>query len=240
MANTATQAIQAPPSNTPNPNINIAIGADTFLVIAGIAWFAWEKLFKPKVVSKLDSAFTPVEEERRLGCILSQIGAVTRASRVILAAFHNGQIDSHGYHLTKISTVNAYTAPGGVPMAKPIRDLPLGRIIYELEELMKTKELEYTITEYKEELPQACRDHLTENKIGRMYNRLIRIGNLPIGILSVQYHENTDMDELIIGEPYCVLLDTLYHEIAAVMRRRVIHPNRLKQVIMMMIKCGKK
>lgn len=240
MANTATQAIQPPPSNTPNPNINIAIGADTFLVVAGIAWFAWEKIFKTKVVNKLDGAFTPVEEERRLSCILSQIGAVTRASRVILTAFHNGQIDSHGYHLTKISTVNAYTAPGAIPMAKPIRDLPLGRIIYELEELMKTNELQYTITQYREDLPQACKDHLTENKIGRMYNRLIRVGNLPIGILSVQYHENTDMDSLILGEPYCVLLDALYQEISAVMRRRVIHPSKVKQLIMMLIRGGKK
>ena len=236
---TVNQGSQQQPQSPTHSGINLVLGADSLLVLVGLFWFTWEKFIKSKVVNKLDSAFTPVEEERKLGCILAQVGLITKASRVILTAFHNGQITNYGYHLTKVSTINNYVAPGASPMAKPIRDLPLGRIMYELEELMRAKDKEYTVTVFHDELPQPCKDHLTSNQIGRMYNRLVRIGNLPIGILSVQYHDTKDMDEFIYNEPYHTLLNKLYEDIAAVMRRRVVHPNKLKQIIMMMIRGGK-
>jgi hypothetical protein len=224
-----TEVPQRQPINTPQPNINIVVGADTVVIILGIIWFAWEKFVRSRVVTKLDGIFAPVEEERRLNNTLAQIGIITQASRVILTAFHNGQIDSYGYHLTKISTINSYVAPGGVKMAKPIRDLPLGRIMYEIEQMLQNRSTLYTVTAFSDDMPDPCKDHLRSNRIGRMYNKLVKIGSLPIGILSIQYHENDDMDKFIFDEPYAGLLSELYNEIAVVMRRRVVRPGPLKQ-----------
>lgn len=233
MKGVTTQSGTQPSQAVPNQGVNIILGADTIFVMIGLLWLAWDRIFRSRIVTKLDGVFTPVEEERKLTYALAQIGLITRASRVILTAFHNGQIDNCGYHLTKITTINSYVAPGAAQMQKPIRDLPLGRIMYEIEALLKHKDSDYLVTVARKDLPEPCRDHLIENGIGRMYNRLVKVGNLPIGILSIQYHEVKDMDEFIYGDPYRDLLEVLYQDIAGLMRRRVIHPSKLRKLLRM-------
>ena len=225
-----------PPSANPpqgsRPIFNVTV--DTELVLLGVAalWLFWDKLFRPQVIRKLDGVFAPLEEERRLNNLLAQIGVVTNASRVVLTAFHNGAIDTGGYHLTKVSTINSYTAPGELPMASPIRDLPVGRIMYEIEEMLGTKnEGEcWTATVYSETLPQPCRDHLLKNNIGRMYNRLVCVGNLPIGILSIQYNQSERRHPPVENEPNAKVLENCYNEICAIMRRRVVHPSLIRRI----------
>ena len=70
-------------------------------------------------------------------------------------------------------------------MAYPIRDLPIGRIMFEIEEMLKVDD--WVCITYDDSLPQSCKDYLIRNNIERMFNRLVKVGNLPIGILSVQY-----------------------------------------------------
>jgi hypothetical protein len=221
-----------PPAITPPTGLNVTLGADGLLVLGGAAWFVWDRFIKGKVVTKLDGVFAPIEEERRLNNLLAQVGVITHASRVVLAAFHNGAIDNCGYHLTKLSTINCYSAPGHLPMAVPIRDLPVGRIMFELEELLAPEGECWTITEYREDLPSPCRDHLRKNNINVMYNRLVRVGNLPIGILSLQYDDGERRRPPIKEEPYVHLLEELYDEIAGIMRRRIVHPGPLRSFLM--------
>lgn len=210
--------------------INITLGADILLIGGGLAWLIWDRLIKSRVVSKLDGVFAPIEEERRLNNLLAQVGVITHSSRVVLAAFHNGAIDNCGYHLTKLSTINSYTAPGRLPMTIPIRDLPVGRIMYELEDMLNPGENIWSCVHYEEKLPAPCRDHLRKNNIATMYNRLVRIGNLPIGILSLQYDESERRRPPIEEEPHAKLLEDLYDEIASIMRRRIVHPGPVKKL----------
>jgi hypothetical protein len=224
--------IEVPLSNnsTQSSYINLTITPDTFIVAGVLFWAMWDKLMKPRVVEKLDGVFAPVQEERRLTNILAQIGIVTKASRVVLAAFHNGALDNAGYHLQKLTTVNSYTAPGNIPMAYPIRDLPIGRIMFEIEEMLKTDD--WVCVVYDESLPQPCKDHLLKNDTKKMCNRLVKVGNLPIGILSLQYSKTyveTCSTELIERE-HQTLMDDLYMEISTIMRRRVIHPSPVHRV----------
>lgn len=215
----------------------ITIGADALMMAAFGLWIIWDRVLRSKFASKLDGVFQPIEEERRLNNILAQIGVITNASRVVLCAFHNGALDNAGYHLTKLSTVNSYTAPGKLPMTVPIRDLPVGRIMYEMEELLNTKdEFGWVMTEYSDDLPDPCKYHLKTNNINTMWNRLIRIGNLPIGILSLQYDETERRKPPIKSEPHAVLLEQLYQEICQVMRRRIIHPSPAKRIWMALTK----
>ena len=226
------------PSTNPNvqvkPVVNLSVSTDTLLIGGVLLWALWDKIMKPKVTEKLDGVFAPVEEERRLTNILAQIGIVTKASRVVLAAFHNGALDNAGYHLQKLSTVNAYTAPGNIPMSYPIRDLPIGRIMFEIESMLKAND--WVCVQYDESLPQPCKDHLIKNDIQRMCNRLVKVGNLPIGILSLQYSKNHRFEDenccesRVIRPEYETLMDDLYLEISTIMRRRVIHPSPIHRV----------
>lgn len=219
---------QQEPPPTLQQRVQITLTGDALLVLGALAWVAWDRLIRSRVVSKLDGVFAPIEEQRVLNNILAQVGAITNASRVVLAAFHNGAIDNAGYHLTKLSTINSYTAAGKLPMTVPIRDLPVGRIMFELEDLLSPSGDCWCVVEYREDLPQPCRDHLRKNNIYRMYNRIVKVGSLPIGILSLQYDENERRKPPIREEPYIKLLEELYEQIAHIMRRRIIHPGPLR------------
>jgi hypothetical protein len=115
-------------------------------------------------------------------------------------------------------------------MANAIRDLPIGRIMVELEGLIKTNG--WVTIEYDDSLPEACKTHLKANGIHRMHNRLIRVGNLPIGILSLQYDNQERRQPPVDNEPYSLLLDDLYDQISLIMKRRIVHPSPLKKLIL--------
>lgn len=225
------QQDSAPPLPPPQ-RLQVTLTGDALLVAGAACWLLWDRLVRSKVVSKLDGVFAPIEEERKLNNLLAQVGVITNASRVVLAAFHNGAIDSAGYHLTKLSTINSYTAPGRLPMTVPIRDLPVGRIMVELEMLLDPAADCWCVTEYREDLPAPCLDHLLRNGIHRMYNRLVRVGNLPIGILSLQYDSSERRCPPLSSEPHARQLEDLYSEVAVIMRRRIIHPGLIRRLWM--------
>lgn len=219
---------QMPPAQ-PAGGVNISFSADALLFGAAAIWLFWDRLMKPTVARHLDGVWEPIEEERRLNAILAQIGVITDADRVVLAAFHNGQVSRYGFHLQKLSTVNQYTAPGFSPMPCPIRDLPIGRVMAEVE--MLTADGGWVTTSIHDDLPAACVDHLKRNRTSSMVCRMVLVGNLPIGILSIQYGEHERRRPPITEPPRDQLLETLFEEIGAIMRRRVIHPSRLKRLM---------
>lgn len=211
--------------------LEVKFTGDALLVLGLLGWLAYDRLFKSKVVSHLSGSFAPVEEERRLNSVLAQIGLITNASRVVLCAMHNGAIDNDGYHLTKLSTINSYTAPGKLPMAVPIRDLPVGRIMLEIESLLHPDSPDgWVLTEYSDDLPDPCKDHLRRNRIHKMWNKMILVNRLPIGILSLQYDETERRRPPVREEPYTELLENLYDQISEIMRRRIIHPSPMKRL----------
>lgn len=229
-SNTTTSSSSQPLFYDASP-VHVTVSGDALLALALGGWFIWDRLLRSTINRKLGGVFAPVEEERRLTSILAQIGAITQARRVVLCAFHNGAIEAGGYHLTKISTINTYTAPGAIPMRVPIRDLPVGRIMQELEELLEApREAPWVTIEYSDDLPEPCKDHLQRNDIGRMTNRVIRVGNLPIGILSVQYGLEEKRSCCVYTQTCDSLVEPYYDEIAQVMRRRVISPGLIQRI----------
>lgn len=227
------------PSNTVKVNpstINLNVSTDLILVGGVLLWALCNRLIWPAIKKRVNNVFTPIEEEKKIANILAQIGIITSASRVILAAFHNGALDAAGYHLQKLSTVNTYTAPGCNAMNYPIRDLPIGRIMFEIEEMIK--EDDWVCVSYHEDLPQQCKDHLLKNDLKRMCNRLVKVGNLPIGILSIQYTtvgqpSCSDKDfcaDQIIAKEHEALMEDLYLQISTIMRRRIVYPSPVHRV----------
>ncbi len=222
-----------PPAAAPTPRFLVTIDAEALVLMAAAGWLLWEKVIRTRVVRHLDGVFAPVEEERALNDLLAQIALLAGASRVILCAFHNGQIDPGGYHLTKLSTVNSYLAEGCLPMATPILDMPMGRVMTEIEQMLAAHGAgrPWVTTSLADDLPEPCRDHLRRNGIVLMHNRLVRVGNLPIGILSLHYCDDAPSAPVIEGEPHARLIERLYERIAEIMRRRVIHPSPLRRFL---------
>lgn len=226
-----TASTQQQPAAVPHRAINLSLSADGILLLIALGWLAWDRLLKKRVADRLDGIFGAVEEERTLSNILAQVGVITGASRVVLGAFHNGAIDAAGYHLIKLSTISSFTAPGHLPMTQPIRDLPVGRIMIEIDGMIRAEQNggpPWLITELNDDLPAACRDHLTRNNTALMYCRLIRIGNLPIGILSLQYDPDERRRPPLTQEPQAGLLEDCFEQISGIMRRRIVHPSWIK------------
>lgn len=226
------------PANPPAPTVIsprtvISIDAEAFIMLGALGWLLWEKVLRGRIVRHLDGVFAPVEEERALNDLLAQIALLAGANRVLLCAFHNGHISSGGYSLTKLSVVNSYLADGTGPMASPIRDMPLGRVMSEVEGMLAahTAGRRWVFTHDGDHLTEPCRDHLRRNDIVMMYNRLVLVGNLPIGILSIQYCVAGTAHDHLENEPQARLIEHLYHKIAEIMRRRVIHPSPIRKLL---------
>ena len=213
------------------PGFNVNVSADALMFLAFVLWIIWKRAIRPSFAEQLGSFFIPVDEERRLDTILAQIGVITGASRVVLAAFHNGALDSDGYHLQKLSTINTYVREGELPMATQIKNLPIARITYELELMLKASD--WHEIKYKEDMPDGCKAHMNRNNMACMHNRLIRVGNLPIGIISLQYSRNYGAkrkDDVINKYSYEGLLEDLHGQIVSILRRRVVDPGPFKRV----------
>jgi hypothetical protein len=224
--------------------INLAFSADSLLLLGGLAaWglrLLWVKVMQPQVKAKLDGAFAPVEEERLLNVLVTQIGGLTQASRVMLGAFHNGTIDHEGYHYTKISAVNTYVAQGVKPMRDPVRDLPLGRIMPELEALLLSHNQWIHYSSTNADTPPGCKAYLDRNDIQRISSHLIKVGNLPIGILSIQWDADASYDRRQLDNQWIELnsdtqmtaaLRHAVHQIGLIMRRRVIRPPAYQRLV---------
>lgn len=227
----SSQPSEAPFSKSLSNGLNVNVSADVMLFVAFLLWIIWKRAIKPTFAEQLGSFFIPIDEERRLNTILAQLGVVTNASRVVLAAFHNGALDSDGYHLQKLSTINTYVKDGYSAMSVPIKSLPIAKIGYELEQMLAAPD--WLETKYRDDLPDACKAHMSRNSMECMHNRLIRVGNLPIGIISLQYmnnQSNGQTSDKIGRTSYEGLLEDLCDQVSAIMRRRVVNPGPVKRV----------
>ena len=225
---TTTAVTQQPHPGGFIPPINITLSGDALLILGGLAVWGlrgiWTRLLRSQVVTHLDGVFAPIEEERQLNILVAQIGCLTRASRVVLGAFHNGTLDHTGYHYNKITAVNTYSAPGAALPREPVRDLPLGRVITEIEAMMKTDEGWLHFSADDPGLPQGCRDYLQRSGIFKTSSLLIRVGNLPIGILSIQWDDPDTAGGMDFGSPFADVMRHSIDQLSAAMRRRVVRP----------------
>lgn len=219
--------------STPSPrvttgDVNVTLSADALLLIGGLtAWLMrslWVRVMQPHVVSKLDSAFAPVEEERNLNLMVTQVGLLTQASRVILAAFHNGSVDHTGYHYNKLTAVNTYAAPGAKLPRQPVHNLPMGRVMPELESLIRSPATWVHYNTGDSRLAEGCRNYMQNNGIHRISNHLVRVGNLPIAILSVQWDDPESAGTVDLAPPYSGLMEQALVQMSIYMRRRVVQP----------------
>lgn len=225
---TKVQIPSALPKALPVPDV--VIGFDGILLLVFLSWLFYKHILYDKIIKHIQDAFRPQAEEDRIKEILPQIGILAAAHRVVFVSFHNGSLDSNGYHLQKITAIHTYLAPGAPAMTKPIRNLPIEKIMYELVELFKSPTGWSTIQK-SPDLPPSCRAHLDLNFIYRMHNRLLKIGNLPIGILSIQYTDNLKDPELSDSELISPLMEDLIASLTFILQSRITDPGPFKRIL---------
>ena len=221
---TTSQPIDEQPIDPP-VRFELHVGVEGILLIIGVVWALAARAFNSGVGQKVENLFTSMEEEKRINSVLAKVGTYANAERVLLAIFHNGVIDGLGYHLQRISTVNQYVQTGSPHMNFPINNLPIGKIMNEIEMLNDAPG--WVTTSVDGDLPAACVKHLRENNMHQMSNVFIRVGDLPIGIVSVQWlHDPTCEDSLEDPRIEKVLL-----ELQDILARRVTHPTLFKRIL---------
>jgi len=220
--------------NNPNPSINISLGADTILLVGFIFWFFWNKFVRKSVVNKIIEIFSSNKEnESRIEDILAQIGILTKASRVVLAVFHNGDINHFGYHYDKMSITNIYTSPHIKNDNYMIKNVPVSKISDELKMMKNTDD--WVSLSYKDRrLSQSCVDYLMSKDIMKMCNRMIRMENIDIGILSIQYckghHDDCSQDDFNCSlndgtSKYASWIEELYSDLCSILRSKIVDIN---------------
>ena len=205
------------------PKIDVQIGFDSVLLIAAMGWALWTQALRPTLQDRLSTTWAPVEEERKLTGLLAQMAILARADRAILVAFHNGTVDHDGYHLQRMTTINQFVSEGSKPMPKPIKDVPIGRIMIELEAMLASGS--WTTIQRRRGMPPLCVKHLEDNGMYFMAYHLVTIGNLPVGIVSLQYTtKRRSYFDCQKNGPHMLLLSGLFDQIRETMKRRVIKP----------------
>lgn len=215
----------------PGPHLYLSVSAEALILAAAGAAVTWRVLRARQAQRQtpLGGPFGLIAGQRRLTHVLAQIAALTQADRTLLTAFHRPHGEPLGYEMKLMSTINQFVMPGAVPMRKEIANLPVGRIILELEEMMRNGG--WTPIVRDPEQPEPCRSHLERNEIYCMYNRLVMIEGLPYGILSIQYtRERESYFDVRYDEGQMALLEALYEEVVAKMRSRLTRPPLLQRL----------
>jgi hypothetical protein len=209
---------------------HIVVGADGVLLLGFLLWMFYKQILYKLVISRLQAAFRPAGQDERIKEILPQIAVLAGAHRVTFIGFHNGSTDATGYHLQKISTIHTYLVPGAPPMVKPIHNLPIDKIMYELAELYRSSNGWACITR-SENQPIPCKAHLDTNFISKMHNKLLMVGNLPVGILSIQYTNNLVMHEATASDLGSPLMESLLFSLTSILQTRITEPGALIKIL---------
>jgi hypothetical protein len=212
------------------PRYEIVLGLDVFIIVGFVAWFVYTKIIYGFLFKKAENFLYPYKkEEAQLDIILAQIGVLANAHRVVLARFHNGDTDQTGYHLKKFSVCNKYLAPGAQDLKTPMINIPVERILQDIQEMLVTHE--YWVTTIRNtNLPAGCFQHLENNSILTMHNKLIVVGNLPIGILSIQYTDYLKVEptaDALLSSP---LMKDLVDTVSMTLRQKVTNVSVLKKL----------
>ena len=156
---------------------------------AGILWITRGLSSKLKDLAKKveveeEELLIPQEELERVKEILAQISILTEADRVTLGVFHNGVIGATGAHYDKLAVLAGYCQPGVLPLPELYKDIEANTLMNDLTPLFENSvDLEIT----RETAPRSCGLYMSRRDIHKLHNRLLKVGNLEIGVLSIHW-----------------------------------------------------
>lgn len=126
----------------------------------------------------------PEEETERVNQILAQLAVIYEADRVTLGVFHNGVIGSQGAHYNKVEITAGYSAPGVIKLPELGKDVEASTIMDDFGTMWKEgKELFLD----KSSAHHSCALYMTRRDIFHLWNKVLFVGNLDVGILSMHW-----------------------------------------------------
>lgn len=202
-------------------HLNFDFTLDSVIIMTLLGFAIWRKFLRPMLVERFYWVINPFEEERKIPILLAQIQAVADAKCVMVGSFHNGEVDSRGYHLKKYSVIYHWSQN-----ELNQRYLPANLLIDNLSPSVRKamESNEWAHVHIEENYDDECQSYLRENNLCAISMRLIQMGNIPIGLLTIQY-DSDDLDNSLKTQGCYgnAVLDELFLQLQGLMKRRFQH-----------------
>jgi hypothetical protein len=202
-------------------HVNFDFTLDTLIIIGLAAFALWRRVVRPFLVERFYWAINPFEEERKIPILLAQMKAVTNASQVLVGTFHNGEIDHRGYHLKKFSVIYFWGKDGIISSRSLPTNIPAEKLTAEIDRTIETKGWNHAAL--KDMKDRNCISYLEDNGLSATSTRMIMMGNIPIGMISIQYatddFENRELNDYSVN----AVLEDLFNQLQSLMKRRFKH-----------------
>jgi hypothetical protein len=162
------------------------------LLVWGVAKLRAKVVKLSKVVenSGVIDDILPKEEIARIKEILAQLAIIYDADRVTLGVLHNGVIGSTGAHYDKMAIVAGYSSPGIIPLPEIAKDINVTTIMSELKPLSVGDQDELFLK--REDAPSSCSLYMARRDIFHLWNKLLSIGNIEVGVISFHWCSNLE------------------------------------------------
>lgn len=211
--------------------LNLTISADGLLLVLVAGWLVWTQVLRGWFVRRFQLLLSPPQESRYLLDLLAQIAVLTSATRVAVGSFHSGELSELGFAFTRVTIVSCYVAHGRLPLSSQARDLPISRISADVEDLLVHGLSSWRLVEAGAHLPGPCRDYLRRNQIACLYGRLVLLGQLPIGILNLQFEDSQAAPADLCATGWSQRLEELFEEVSQVLRSRRLRPPLWRRIL---------
>lgn len=202
-------------------HLNFDFTLDSVIIVSLLAFAVWRKFLRPMLVEKFYWVINPFEEERKIPILLAQVQAVADAKCVMIGTFHNGEVDSRGYHLKKYSVIYHWCDD-----SLNQKYLPANLLIDSLSPAMKRamESNQWVHMHINDDCDEECQSYLKENNLCALSMRLIKMGNIPIGLLTIQY-DCDDIDNSIKTQGCYgnAVIEELFLQLQGLMKRRFQH-----------------
>ncbi len=215
-----------PPINSTTRTLIHSIAQETSLALFAVLYLIYMQVVKPKIDAIANNTANSIQRGRVVNDILSQIGLLTNGDRVVLGLLHNGQISASGYHLTRMTITNSYSKPN-VALNSTKGTVHIGIVINDLIRLVDAPNHANLIR--RDEMENVnCLAYLNRNNINEMYNHLLIVGNLPIGVVSIQYVDDNKMEIDAASEKK---LQKLLRDLEITLVNNLLRPNLFKLLL---------
>lgn len=118
--------------------------------------------------------------------LLAQLAILTNSDRVLLGLYHNGLIDSSGFHLSRLQILAGYFQPGTENVSEYLRVVPVSAVP-ELRSLWASPNGMVMVRADDPALSTGCRTYLDLRSIRILVNITLRAGDTDVGVLGCHY-----------------------------------------------------
>lgn len=140
-----------------------------------------------------------LEREIKIKDIITEILFILKADRVILSHFVNGEMTVSGMPLKKIKITFEKTALGIASITSVFSDIPVNRILTQVQELIDRKDWVFCVTRL---LPESsCRAHLSSVGVKSQAEKILIKNGMPVAILTIQFvREESNLTQQILTD----------------------------------------